>query len=736
MTNTILNKVLQAADSLVSWTLERHPEFKELADKCEFKKLQRILENKFSKIEKLHYVETNLFQTEERKNAVQQYCEENQLNFKLVTRTLALLSLHRRISTSVLANMLKKYFKQPKDLFEYMDKIVELNLVLKQGNTYITQPAFAMSKEQEDEMELFQSNPCMIYKPKKAYKTKNNVVRNGYLSIKRGAFTRKAEGTDEIPLEFINTQNQIPYRINFAVWEGYIKYNPEMPDRSVEDDDASYDKKIKEAWRHHFKKCFILKLFKELGIDEIYILNMFDYRGRNYPIAYLFNPQGQDADKALLCFEPAPINEQGITWLKISIANNFNCDVDGKSLDKHTYDVRLNWFKETVEPMLDLPYEAFSVWLTEKAKEAESPACFWAQAQNMWFIQDAVNHAQVPMCWVITHFDATASGYQLQAIFARDRNMAKLTNLINNKDKERVDLYSVLYEALIAQGLPSHYTRNQVKKKCFVPAVYNSSRSIKELFTNEEEVKIFYRVMNHFSMWRMNRLFPSLWDKTKKEYSWYMPDGFKVYKKNYEKRDFAFEHNEGQIILSFYENKGLDYSLELGPNITHACDGMVARELARRLDWNPKWKNWLKNLYANPLNWKESDFSESELKDREEMKNLLSLANIFNFYSMRILREIKPHTIDLVPEEIFMKLFNELPEEPCHVSEIHDSFGVHPNHVSALVGQYKMILRDLVKSWYLPVVIKQLTGMDDSRFNFGRDDEFAEEIMKSIYPLC
>lgn len=728
----MLNKILEAAKALANWVLEKHPEFKQFVEEGKYKELQQKLEVDFSKQEKVFWVERNLL-NEEQCNAVKQHCELHGINFTIAMKAIAKLALHRRVSITVFANMLKQYFKSPDELFEFIDKLVEAQLVIQKENLIITQTCFTLSKEQEDELELFQSNPCMVYKPNKVYKTKSGHVRNGYLNLKRGVFSRKAEGTDEVPFDFLNIQNSIKYRVNYVVWDGYIKYHPELPERNEDDDDASYQKKVIEAYRHHFKKCFILEMFKQLNIEDIYILNMFDYRGRNYPISYLFNPQGQDSDKALLSFEPKPINKLGIQWLAISIANNFNCKYQGKSLDKNKYVDRLKWYEEEIKPNLNLQENEFLEWLTDKAEQAESPACFWSQVHNMYEIQKQLQKGETPMCWCITHFDATASGYQLQAIFAKDRMMAMLTNLINNPDKERIDLYTVLYEALIARGLPSRYTRNQVKKKCFVPAVYNSSRSIKELFTNEEEVKIFYEVMNQFSMWRMNRLFPNLWNNQALEYAWYMPDGFKVYRKIYQKRQINITYNDTEVPLYFDVNAPQEYSLELGPNITHACDGLVARELARRLNWNPKWKKWLGELYINEDLWTKQ---EDKKGSRKLMEDLLTLAKEYNFYSMRILTEVTPSNIDLIPKEVFERLYSELPEESCYVSEIHDSFGVHPNHVSALVGQYKMILRDIAKSNYLSIVVAQFTGSFDKRFVFDKDEELANEIMKSIYPLC
>lgn len=721
-----VNAVLNTACSFVKQVLDSHPELSEMAKKKDLKSLQQWLEVNFSKQEKLHYVVKTLFNDESLNQIYEQVCDSVDIDFNKVKKAIAHLALHRRLTRETFFNLMKDYFNTPDELCKFFKGMEETEFVEMQGTMYVVPERFTLTQDQENYLDLFQSNPPMVYFPKKVKGT-----RNGYLNLNRGIFTKKATKHKDVPRDFLDLQNRIPYQINYILWDQWLKYHPEIPQREPEDDDGSYDKKVGEALRLHFKKAFTIELYRRLGIQTIYILTQYDYRGRNYAISYLFNPQGTDADKALLSFNSLPITEEGIYWLKISIANCFNCIYQGKSLDKHTFEIREQWFELNLESLFQLKPSEFFEKLNKLALEAESPACFWSQMHNLYYIKEAQLYGKTPKCWVITHWDATASGYQLQSIFAKDWDMARLTNVVPNKSHERKDLYTDLYNQLIAMGIPQKYSRNEIKKKCFVPAVYNSINSIKECFDKEEEIDIFYKVMSKFSMWRLNRGFPGLWNPSWLEYSFTLPDGFKAYKKMISIHSEVIDYEGNEVALHFKENIPQERSLELGPNMTHACDGLVARELARRMNWNPKWKVWIYLLRQNKDLW-----TYEEDASRKLMEELIALGKRFNFWSVRILKEITSSNIDLIPEEIFTRLYNELPETPTSVSEIHDSFGVHPNKAVELMKQYRLILKDLSQSRYLEEVIGELLGQEPGYFESEVDTKFVEAIQNSEYALC
>lgn len=703
------------------------------------KTLQQWLETNLAKVSKEAFVASKMFFCEEHKAAVKQICEDNQIDFNLAVKAISKIAIHRRVSMQMFFNMMKNKFNSLKELQLFLEKMLEVNFLQKdKGGMIIPHKDFQIKEEQEEFMEFFQSNPPMIVEPNKAYINKRGRIRNGYLNINRGVFSREAIEHSEVPLDFINVQNSNHYLINYRVWE-FIKNFPKL--REIDNNSSEEDiKKFKADVLHHMKKIFIVEFFKELGIEDLWILNFFDYRGRNYPVGYLFNPQGQDADKALLSFRAMPINQRGVQWLKISIANCFNCEYEGKDLDKHIYPKRLEWYEKNIPSKLEMGYEEFIEWLNSAALHADSPACFWAQMENMWWIQHDLKEGKTPQSWCITHWDATASGYQLQSVFAKDFKMAKLTNL-NGKDRN--DPYTGLTIMGSALGLPKIYGRTFLKKKVYIPLIYGSINCIKEAFENPDHQEIIYKVLGQFPLWEMSQKFVGLWDKTVLEYSWYLPDGFKVYKKNLVSIVRTFTYEGKEIALHWQSNEPVERSRELGPNITHSCDGFFARELERRMNWNLKWKTWVKKLYLEYCVAGDSWEVDESHSSRELMKKLLKLGEQFQFYSMRILREVTSQNIDLIPKELFERLWSELPEEPCEIQEIHDSFGVHPNHVSALIGQYKMLLRDLALSRFLPAVIEQYRKDDPevnkwvNAFTYETNKEqLAKEIMKSVYPLC
>lgn len=728
-----IEELKQTASKVVQITLDSYPQLKEWAKVHDLKSIQAWIETNFSKQAKLDWVIRKKLENTEIGKAINVVCESESLETKLVYKCLGELILHRRTSIDVMCNIMKHHFEVPSEMFSFIDKLKELKLVKYIDNVLITREELALTKNEELELDLFQSNPAMVCKPKKLWVTKDEKIKGGYLHLNRSIFTKKADPHCEVPLDFLNKQNYLKYKINYKFWFEYGIDHPYIPEQEDGEDDDTYKKKVDDALRCHFKKMYIIGLYYMLGIDFIYILNQFDYRGRNYPVAYLFNPQGTDIDKALLCFEPETITTEGIKWLKISIANNFNCEYLGKDLDKNKFDNRIQWFEDNMKPLTQLDKDEYFKHLNVLAKDADSPWSFWSQMHNYWYIVKAIEQGKTPKVWVICHFDATASGYQFQSIFARDWNMAQLVNVIPNKNGERIDLYTVLYERLIANGLPSIFKRNQIKKKCFIPAVYNSKRSIEELLVKPEYIKKFNEVMGEYRMWKLNRTFPSLWDSMADEYSFYTPDGFKVYKKIVQNVSVDVPYGNTTVTLHFKKQAPQEYSLELGPNLTHACDGFAAREISRGFGITQKQYNYIVYLSNHPSLWKYDD-----IEAIEEMEKLIQLGKNFNYYSWVILNKINKNNIAAVPKEILDQLLKEVDGlSTTKVSEIHDSFGVCPNYAADLMKVYKIILVKLAKSRYLPAVIDYLKGNPEGDTTQAEvAEEFLKAIEQSEYALC
>ena len=664
--------------------------------------------------------------------------EEAELN--LVMDIITASAIHRRINADTMANL---FIRKVDCDWVYLDgllhRMVEAGFIQwnEEFRVFIVQPFFTLSREIESELDCLQSNIPMVCKPKKVYKPKDEskMVRNGYLTEFRSVFTKKLDDEErhqDIAYDFLNGQNQNVYRINYTYYDNYGKWNVEFPDQGNHSD-ADYLKICKQTYRHHLKVHFLISLYRILGIKDLYFLNVFCYRHRNYPVAYTMNLQGADEDKANWCFPPKPLTEVGLINFKLAIANDFNCKVGGLDLDKHTFDVRLKYVEEHFVPLLKLSWDEYVEVVKELAEEADSKHCFVAKMLDFWQQAEAVRSGKPAMTGIPCPFDATCSGYQWSAVIARDKDLAELTNVIMPNGDIRNDMYTILADRCMAKGLNSSHDRNFLKKKVWIPRIYGSVNCIRENF-NEEEGEIIEEVISELKgVTKVHSLMED-WDPVSKDYSFWLPDGVRVYKKVYEDKSWRVPFMDGFAIIHGKVNVPIAYSCELAPNVIHAIDGFVAREIGRALHWNKGWKEYIYNLFNDPAKWK---CCEDEHGSRELMGKLLHFGEVFNFYSLRILHEINEYNIDMIPDHVFKYLYESLPEEPCQVMEIHDSFATHPNYSMNLMFQYRRLMRDGWKSRLFAGIRDYLVHNPEGFTKVSEaDPEDLEAIMKSVYALC
>ena len=664
--------------------------------------------------------------------------EETELD--LVMDIITASAIHRRINADTMVNLfIRKVDCDWTYLDDLLHRMIEAGFIQwnEEFRVFIVQPFFTLSCEIESELDCLQSNIPMVCKPKKVYKPKDDskMVRNGYLTEFRSVFTKKLDDEErhqDIAYDFLNGQNQNVYRINYTYYDNYGKWNVEFPDQGNHSD-ADYLKICKQAYRHHLKVHFLISLYRILGIKDLYFLNVFDYRHRNYPVAYTLNLQGTDKDKANWMVKPEPLTEAGLINFKIALANDFNCKVDGLDLDKHTFDVRLKYVEEHFVPLLKLTWDEYVEVVKELAEEADSKHCFVAKMLDFWQQAEAVRSGKPAMTGIPCPVDATCSGYQWSAVVARDKDLAELTNVIMPNGDVRNDMYTILADRCMNKGLSSTYERNFLKKKVWIPIAYGSVNCIRENF-DETEGDIVKDVVSELKGIVKVQSLMEDWDATQTEYSFWLPDAVKVYKKVYDDKAWRVPFMDGHSIVHGKVNAPISYSCEYTPNVVHAIDGFVAREIGRALHWNKGWKEYIYNLFNDPAKWK---CCEDEHGSRELMGKLLHYGEVFNFYSLRILHEINEYNIDMIPDHVFKYLYESLPENPCQVMEIHDSFATHPNYSMNLMFQYRRLMRDGWKSRLFAGIRDYLVHNPEGFTKVSEaDPEDLEAIMNGVYALC
>jgi DNA-directed RNA polymerase len=161
-----------------------------------------------------------------------------------------------------------------------------------------------------------------------------------------------------------------------------------------------------------------------------------DYRGRAYPIPAFLTPQDTDFGKSMIRFaDESYMTPEAEDWLAFQVATTFG-------LDKSTMQERLEWTRSNhelisqvaLDPLGNLPQ-----W-----ENAEEPWQFLAACEEY---NACVIQCTRQFTGLMVATDATCSGLQILAGLARDKNTAKLVNVLPTDTPQ--DAYKLLLHTVL-----------------------------------------------------------------------------------------------------------------------------------------------------------------------------------------------------------------------------------------------------------------------------------------------
>ena len=334
-----------------------------------------------------------------------------------------------------------------------------------------------------------------------------NEVMRGHDMVRRGGPCIQGE----TPLQFLNSIQKVAYRLNptvVAVAEHLQKQgrtvgkflpivNHELPPKPVDIAD-NYDSR--KAYRRDaahvmnlnadsFKKSCRTRMTMEAVArfkdrERFFIPWSFDYRGRAYPIPAFLTPQDTDFGKSLLQFADAAfLTPEAEDWLAFQVATTYG-------YDKATIQERLDWVRDNqqlIENVGKDPVRYLPDW-----EVADEPWQFMAACEEYYHCLIACDRhwTSLPIAT-----DATCSGLQILAGLAKDKNTAKLVNVLPGKRPQ--DAYAVIAEELkphvpkCIQGM----LNRKIVKRCVMTIPYNAKsfsnrQYIKEAFKDEYDYDI------------------------------------------------------------------------------------------------------------------------------------------------------------------------------------------------------------------------------------------------------
>jgi DNA-directed RNA polymerase len=243
--------------------------------------------------------------------------------------------------------------------------------------------------------------------------------------------------------------------------------NHELPPKPVDiatnkDSRKDYRRRAAEVMNlnaQEFKKSCRTRMTMEAvqrfkNRERFFIPWSFDYRGRAYPIPAFLTPQDTDFGKSLLSFADAAfMTPEAEDWIAFQVATTYG-------LDKAPMVERLNWVKDnhhTITCVACDPISHIHLW-----EVADEPWQFLAACDEYYHcvLKCDRHFTSLPVAT-----DATCSGLQILAGLARDKNTAKLVNVLPSDRPQ--DAYKVVAQTATPycpKSIQPHMDRKTVKR--------------------------------------------------------------------------------------------------------------------------------------------------------------------------------------------------------------------------------------------------------------------------------
>ncbi len=361
-------------------------------------------------------------------------------------------------------------------------------------NYVVPTPAYLAIKDQVmADAELFAplSWPMLIepndWSPGRAGGYLLNEVMRGHDMVRRGNDTC-VQG--EKIFSFLNHLQKVAYRINPFIYgvakelkERGIKVGkfipivdlplPNKPFDIAENYDSRKDYRrraaaVRNTNAHSFKASCRTRMTMETAAifhnkERFFIPWSCDYRGRAYPIPAFLTPQDTDFGKSMIRFaEESYMTPEAEDWLAFQVATTFG-------LDKSTMQERLEWAHsnhELISQVATDPLGNISQW-----EGVEEPWQFLAACEEY---NACVIQCTRQFTGLMVATDATCSGLQILAGLARDKNTAKLVNVLPTDTPQ--DAYKVVAEAATPHCPESiqPYMDRKVVKRVVMTVPYNA----------------------------------------------------------------------------------------------------------------------------------------------------------------------------------------------------------------------------------------------------------------------
>lgn len=387
-----------------------------------------------------------------------------------------------------------------------------------------------------------------------------------------------------------------------------------------------------------------------------------------------------------------------LQYLKIDIANSFG-------LDKQNYDVRLNWFDETIPNIKEYNNNQ----LLKLTDGAEEPHLMLA---GLIAYRSYLNNE--PSGYRVA-FDSCNSGCQIMSALTRDEDGLRMTGMIENK---RYDFYTEVYKVFKERTNSSENIERKHLKKSVMTSFYGSKQKPKQVL-GKHNYPIFVEIMEEMTegAWTLRNLLIDEWNPNVSIQEWILPDGYNAYCPVEVEVEKTFIYQDIPINYKVKENKPSESGLSNAANVVHSVDGYIAREVIRRCKYDVHQLNYVLHLeytLTNKLN--QESIEPISIEERAKLGVLGELIHLYEetgILTVRIIEYITSihHYFQLSlrhRQHLISVLLKMVQYKPFDIATIHDSFSVLPCNMNYVRYWYNDILANIVDSDVLQFLLNQV----------------------------
>lgn len=217
----------------------------------------------------------------------------------------------------------------------------------------------------------------------------------------------------------------------------------------------------------------------------------------------------------------------------------------------------------------------------------------------------------------------------------------------------------------------------------------------------------------------LKETFQTLWDDTRTDFTWTLPNGFRCHLKPVETVEVTVNpFGQMPITLIAKAVSPSSRNTRLGVSIIHSVDGYVADEMVVRCNYNPE---ALMNVIVmidefimlNPEHQATSyhDIISASVIERLDEDDLFE-------YSLDQLYTIRARCIQ------------SLDYKPFPIKTIHDGFAAHPNHDEVKSRIYSEIMAELTAGHLLESIIMEISGKPMARLSGDLTEQMVRQCSK------